>query len=423
MKKIVLSLAALLLLGGNLFAQKHRTCLTHDKFVEAMKDPATAARRAQVEHDIETYLNAHPQAASRTSGNQDILVTVPVVVHVLYYNSTQNISDAQIQTQIDVLNEDYAHRNPDSVNTPAVFQSLMANTEIQFCLASSDPSGNATTGIERRQVTVTQIGSTNKYYQYAQGGLTAWNRNYYLNIWICDIDGGFTLGFSYLPGTASAAYDGVVIDYNFFGTIGTAQSPFDLGRTATHEVGHWFNMEHIWADEPSCSADDGVTDTPQQKGENYGCPSYPQTTQSGGRCSTADPSSMYMNYMDYTDDACMNMFTYGQAARMQAAVNGARATLLTSTGCSIPSGISTPGGKLGMSVYPNPSAGVYSFSTGFFNGEAQLSVTDIAGRVVLEKTYQQGDQLIFDITDQPSGSYFVDVKIGDHREVKQVVKN
>jgi hypothetical protein len=120
---------------------------------------------------------------------------------------------------------------------------------------------------------------------------------------------------------------------------GTA-APYHYGRTATHEVGHWLNLYHIWGDESACNADDNVSDTPKQKAENYGCPSYPQTTQSGGRCSTSDPSSMFMNYMDYTNDGCMNMFSSGQASRMQAlfASGGSRYALVSSLGCSAPSG-------------------------------------------------------------------------------------
>lgn len=421
MKKILLSFAVALLCSAGTQAQRHRTCSTHEKYLQAVSmDPSILEQRSVLEQQTQEWVANN--ASQRSNGTNTVLVTIPVVVHVLYQNATQNISDAQILSQIEVLNADYAHRNADSTITPAAFQPLMANTQIQFCMASTDPSGNLTNGIERRQVSVSQIGNTSKYYQYSQGGLAAWNRNSYLNFWICDIDGGWTLGFAYLPGTAGAAYDGVVIDYNFFGTIGTAQAPFNLGRTATHEVGHYLNLEHIWADESACNADDGVTDTPQQKGENYGCPSYPQTSQSGGRCNASDPSSMFMNYMDYTDDACMAMFTPGQGTRMQAGVTSGRPGLLTSIGCSVPTSILSPGGKIGLTIYPNPSAGEFEFTTGFINSQTEIQVTDIAGRVVLEKTFMPGDRLSFDLTQSPAGSYFVDVKADGHREVKQVTK-
>jgi hypothetical protein len=288
-------------------------------------------------------------------------------------------------------------------------------------MATVDPTGNPTTGIERRAVTVTRIGNTNRYYNYSQGGLAAWDRNRYLNFWICDIDGGSTLGYTYLPGTVPAAQDGVVIDYRYWGTTGTVSAPFNKGRTATHEVGHWFNLEHIWADEPSCSADDGVADTPQQKGENYGCPSYPQTSQSGGRCIASDPSAMYMNYMDYTDDACMYMFTAGQAARMQSALNAYRASLITSNGCQSTTGIeATP--SLNTRIFPNPSTGIFEFTT-TFSKEIRVQVMDITGRAVLNKTFGSDDRKVFDLTALPDGVYIVRIESEGRRDVQRVVKN
>jgi hypothetical protein len=161
------------------------------------------------------------------------------------------------------------------------------------------------------------------------GGSNAWDRNKYLNIWVCDISGGI-LGYAQFPG-GSASTDGVVVDYQYFGTIGTATAPFNKGRTATHEVGHWLNLYHIWGDDGTgCTGSDLVSDTPNQADQNYGCPAFPQVS-----CSNGPNGDMFMNYMDYTDDACMFMFSTGQATRMQAlfAAGGARASLLTSNGC------------------------------------------------------------------------------------------
>jgi len=149
---------------------------------------------------------------------------------------------------------------------------------------------------------------------------------------VCDISGG-TLGYAQFPG-GSASTDGVVCDYQYFGTNGTATAPFNKGRTATHEVGHWLNLRHIWGDDGTgCTGSDQVTDTPNAAGPNYGCPAFPTVT-----CSNGPNGDMFMNYMDYTDDACMFMFSSGQVSRMQAlfATGGARASLLTSNGCSTP---------------------------------------------------------------------------------------
>jgi hypothetical protein len=405
----------------NINAQNPNRCSTHDRYERLVAaDPRLVQRRAQLENETQNWITGN--TARTSSSTQATLVTVPVVIHVLYQNSTQNISTAQINTQITVLNQDYGRTNTDAANTPAAFQSVAANCEIQFCLASVDPSGNPTTGIERRAVTVSNIGNGNAYYQYSQGGLDIWDHTKYLNIWVCDIDGGNTLGFAYLPNTTGAADDGVVIDYNFFGTIGTVAAPYALGRTATHEVGHWFNLEHIWADEPACSADDFVTDTPQQKAENYGCPSYPQTTQAGGRCSTADPSSMFMNYMDYTDDNCMNLFTLGQKQRMQAAINGPRAGLLTSGGCG-PQGIHSYNNFLSVSVFPNPSEGKFDLQFASAQKNVEVVVLNTLGEIVFRSSYINKETIGIDLSGLADGVYVAEISTPETRAARKIMIN
>lgn len=420
MKKNLLLLLLSVIVALPTIAQHRRSCGTHDRYLSAVaNDPAILQRRAALEQQVQAWIAKN--GIKKTNGTNTILVTVPVVAHVLYYNAAQNISDAQILSQIEVLNQDYGLRNPDTSLTPSVFKPLMADVQIQFCMATTDPAGNPTTGIERRAVTVTRIGNGNKYYNYSQGGLAIWDANNYLNFWICDIDGGGTLGYTYLPGTISANKDGIVIDPQYFGNTGTVSAPYDLGRTLTHEVGHWFNLEHIWADESACAADDYVSDTPQQKGENYGCPSYPQTTQSGGRCSTTDPSSMYMNYMDYTDDACMVMFTAGQAARMQAALTQYRSGLFSSLGCSTQTGVQQLTNSLHASVYPNPSEGIFEFELSDRSALAILTVTDISGRVVFERSYRSGDRKVFDLTAYENGVYLAHIQANNSETTLRVV--
>ncbi|MFM2206376.1 MAG: hypothetical protein RL213_351 [Bacteroidota bacterium] len=384
------------------YADGHRTCATHDLFLQAVaEDPSLLQKRSGMEQQLQQWI-----ASSGVRRGSSLIVTIPVVVHVLYYNANQSISDAQILSQIDVLNQDYGLLNPDTVLTPAAFKPLVADVQFQFCMASVDPAGNPTTGIERRSTTVSRIGNGNRYYQYSQGGLNVWDPNLYLNFWVCDIDGGSTLGYTYLPGTVGSSRDGVVIDWQYFGSIGTVSAPFNKGRTATHEVGHWFNLEHIWGDEPNCSIDDMVSDTPLQKGENYGCPSYPQTNQSGGRCNTTDPSSMYMNYMDYTDDACMYMFTTGQALRMQAALNTFRSGLLTSTACSSSTGtadVSLPA----INVYPNPTTGLFEVTGHGLYETIEIAVADLSGRKVFQDKFSAGERAVIDLSSEASGSYVV----------------
>jgi hypothetical protein len=279
--------------------------------------------------NIEQFTN---QVISNGTVNMEkVVITIPVVVHVLYNTASQNVSDAQIQSQLTVLNNDFRKLNSDWTNTPATFSGVVADCEINFCLANVTPSGGATNGIVRKSTTITSFSTNDGMKFNAQGGSDAWPTGQYLNIWVCNLGGGL-LGYAQFPGGA-ASTDGVVINYTAFGTTGTATAPFNKGRTATHEVGHWLNLRHIWGD-ASCGSD-LVSDTPVHGTSNYGCPSHPKSNT----CGTS--AEMFMNYMDYTDDACMYMFSAGQKARMQAlfVTGGARASLKTSTGCS---GTTTP---------------------------------------------------------------------------------
>jgi hypothetical protein len=254
----------------------------------------------------------------------------------VYNGSAQNISAVQINSQIAVLNDDFRRLNADAANTPNDFIGVAADVEIQFCLASVDPSGNPTTGITRTSTTVSSFGTNDAVKSSSTGGVNAWPSSSYLNIWVCNIGGGI-LGYAQFPG-GPASTDGVVCGYQYFGTTGTAQAPFDLGRTATHEVGHWLNLRHIWGD-GGCSFDDYVNDTPLAGGPNYtGTPcTYPGPNSCGGkgRKNNNDLPDMFQNYMDYSDDGCMNLFTNGQKNRMRALfdVGGARASLLNSFAC------------------------------------------------------------------------------------------
>lgn len=274
-------------------------------------------KRAQKMRAIENH--AKQFAANRSSTD---LVTIPVVVHVVYNSGAQNISDAQILSQMTVLDDDFRRTNSDANGT----WSQAADTNIEFCLASIDPNGNPTTGITRTQTTVNGFGTNDNVKFASSGGVDAWPASDYLNIWVCNIGGGI-LGYAQFPG-GNPATDGIVNDYRYFGTIGTATSPFDLGRTCTHEVGHYLNLRHIWGD-GNCNADDFVSDTPTSDAPNYGCATGHVS------CNTTD---MVENYMDYSDDGCMNLFTEGQATRMCAlfAPGGARFSLTNSAACGTP---------------------------------------------------------------------------------------
>jgi hypothetical protein len=315
-----------------------RNCGTMD-YLEKMlqENPALKAEMQYNKQRLETYINEHYDGLNQ----QKVIYTIPTVVHVVYRNSTENVSDAQIISQITALNKDYRKLNTDVSQVPAAWSNLTADVGIEFCLATRDPQGNATNGITRTSSTQSTFDVSNNNMKFNNtGGHDAWPSDQYLNLWVCNLDGTL-LGYAQFPGGSSST-DGVVIDFDDFGTIGTATAPFNLGRTATHEIGHWLGLYHIWGDEPQCSQDDGIADTPTQKDKNYGCPSFPQgSSQSGGSCSGSNPGAMFMNYMDYVDDACMYMFTNGQKVNMLAALTQQRAPLLTSNGCA--------------GVIPNPS--------------------------------------------------------------------
>lgn len=307
--------------------------------------------------------------ASRDTGFNEI-ITIPVVVHVVYNTAIQNISDEQINSQISSLNKDFSLQNQNSASIPAPFKQFAADVKIQFVLAKVDPMGRPTTGIIRKSTTKTSFSPDDAVKFSGAGGSDVWNSNKYLNFWVCNL-GGNNLGYASVPGS-SPDRDGVVIAYNVFGTVGTLRAPFNKGRTATHEVGHWMGLKHIWGD-TNCGTDD-VDDTPRQKSFNYGIPVFPQLSD----CSENGNGDMFMNYMDLTDDACMSMFTNGQKRKMRGvfAAGGYRNEMLNSTALAqtteaapLPSTVevTTQEESFAISIYPNPVSNILNIE--FKNSE------------------------------------------------------
>jgi hypothetical protein len=302
-------------------------------------DPARRQRLEAIEAHTRAY-QANPllQRNTGTTG----AIRIPVVVHVVYNTAAQNVSKALIDAQIKTLNDDFRKLNTDASNTPAIYAGLVADTQIEFVLATRDPNGNATDGVVRRS-TKTRSFSSNDFVKYtSRGGSDAWPADKYLNLWLCNLGNGL-LGYAQFPG-GPAATDGVVCLYS--SVPGGSATNYDKGRTATHEVGHWLNLRHIWGD--ATCGNDFVADTPTQQTSNGGCPTFPKIT-----CS--NQGDMSMNYMDYTYDRCMYMFTTGQSTRMNAlfATGGARASLLTSNGATAPTTTARQ-----YALYPNPASSV-----------------------------------------------------------------
>ena len=272
------------------------------------------------------YLAKYPKGSNRSA----LLPpdTIPVVVHVVWNTAAENISDAQIESQIDILNADFARENADTVNTPGPFKPLGGSIPFRFHLARRDPNGNSTTGIVRVNTAKTSFSTNNNVKYNAQGGDNSWNTNLYLNIWVCDL-GSFLLGYGEFPTGTITPTRGLVCHYLYFGLSGAANAPYNLGRTSTHEIGHCFDLKHIWGDDgTACTGSDNISDTPNQAGENYTTPAYPLTDA----CSPAAPGVMFMNYMDYTDDGGMNMFTVEQGSTMAAVINNFYSGTINSVG-------------------------------------------------------------------------------------------
>ena len=302
MKKILLSAVALLMLfscqndtteiAPSADAIAKRGCASQEVLAAQMKaDPSLALRMNEIE--------AFTQKSMLTGRLVNGKIQIPVVVNVLYRTTAENISLAQIQSQIDVLNQDFNAANSDFNQVPSLFAGVKANVGISFVLEA----------VYRKATTKTSWGTNDAMKIASQGGIAPTTPTTRMNLWACTIGGGI-LGYAQFPGGSSST-DGVVIDSKYLGNTGTAVYPFNLGRTATHEVGHWMNLRHIWGD-ATCGSD-LVSDTPTHNAANSGVPAYPSYSTCSG-----NPVEMTMNYMDYTDDRGMYMFSNGQKSRMAA---------------------------------------------------------------------------------------------------------
>lgn len=360
-------IAGMLMFNSQMFGQ--RTCGAHDVMLHQMKENP---RFAQKQQEIETHTMRIQQTPMlKATGT----ITIPVHVIVVYANSAQNISDAQIQSQIDVLNLDYRRLNTDWTSTPSEFYNLVADSEIEFTLQA----------VERHADSKTSWGTNDA----VKSSYPPYSPNTHLNMWVCNIGGGI-LGYAQFPGGSSAT-DGVVISPQYFGSIDyndgsfNLDAPFNKGRTATHEVGHWLNLRHIWGD-GGCGATDYVEDTPDSDGANYGCPTHPSAA-----CGTND---MFMNYMDYVDDACMYMFSEGQKTRMRAVFEpgGPRESFVN--GGSITCDVNACDGNVSLNL-----------TTDNYGSETSWTLTDEAGTTIDQGSSYSNGQTITKNWNLAEGKY------------------
>ncbi len=366
-------------------------------------------------------------AARDTSTNE--IIYIPVVIHILYKSADQNLSAAQVQSQMVILNNDYSNLNADKLNIPAVFATRAADSRIRFCLAQVDPQGKRTTGIVRKYTTANNFSAEDAMKFSTQGGDDAWDSKRYLNLWVCNM-AGRTLGYSSVPG-GPANVDGVVIGYDVFGTGSNVRSPFNKGRTATHEIGHWLGLKHVWGD-AICGTDE-VDDTPTQQYYNYGCPGFPHITN----CSPDGNGDMFMNFMDFTDDACMNLFTNGQKMRMRAlfAKNNLRNSFLLSFACdsTLVQGGVLPGAdtvtttpakeSFVVKVYPNPARAMITVECKRQSNTVAKTITifNVLGNKLFSASLN-AENTIINIAHFSKGVYILRIEEGSNKFTTKIIK-
>ncbi len=337
-------------------AYSQQKCITTQKMQEVFDaDPVARARYENMQKMLDEKVKKQLTDPNLKLFKTNAIINIPVVVHVMYGNPNQ-VTDAIIQRQLDTLNKYYGGAPAgDSLRVYAPFRTSYGRSQIRFCLAQRTPAGQPTTGITRTVNTTFNPDGPGHPSQV----VNAWNTNQYLNIWVVNFGGSGTLGYSYLPGTFAPGDQraGFVVDYRAFGSgAGYLYSTYNQGKTAVHEIGHFFNLQHTWGgggSNPSCNNDDGCTDTPKTNGPFFGCTSNGPVTNS---CSPAAPGVMWQNMMDYANDACMLLFTTQQCTRMENALNFSpdRSGLKTSNGC-LP--LSAPANDASINAIINPVNG------------------------------------------------------------------
>jgi Pregnancy-associated plasma protein-A/Secretion system C-terminal sorting domain len=394
-------------------AQKDCPQLTY-QLEQYARNPLLRSATARLEDFTQRYVSAAAlRGSSGTDASAEKQVTIPVIFHILYRNDAENLSMAQIESQLNVLNEDYGGTNADRSHLPGYFSNCLGSPNIRFERATMAPDGRASTGVVRRMISVNNFAADDRMKSAMTGGDDAWDATKYLNIWVCPMANN-VLGYASLPG-CDPAVDGVVISSMAFGTI-NMRAPFNKGRTATHEVGHWLNLRHIWGDE-ACGTDN-VDDTPQQQGPNRGCPDGERKT-----CGNTAHGDLYMNFMDLTDDGCMYMFTAGQKQRMRAlfAAGGPRRGMLNSDALSL----KTADGALpapevsGLTVFPIPANTQLTLQTGLTGGSARLTVYNQLGVAVMTKVVATAQEVL-DISALKPGQYFMRLSVQNGKPVRFV---
>lgn len=401
MKAVFISVILALSLALQLAAQK--TCVQSSYHQQELKNGSVLQKNIEV---IETFTRQYITNESLTTESN--IIRIPVVIHNLYHFPEEKISNVQVAEQLALLNKCFRRQDLHADNIPVYFKTLAADIEIEFELAISDPGRKSTTGIIRKYSPVKTWTTDDKVKFAADMGSDAWDTKKYLNIWVCNL-GNFA-GYSSFPGGPESK-DGIVIDLGAFGST---------NKTMVHEAGHWLNLKHLWGDE-NCG-DDGVADTPKQASYTMGCPTGKRLT-----CGNSTNGDMYMNYMDFTSDECISMFTEGQKTRMRTlfAVGGSRNSLLSSTGLNMPLIFETPlpdesPAWLKPHLYPNPATTTMTLDLSYdirWMGKT-IFIRNIQGQTVMTVVVTSKTQLINVSRLQP-GMYFLAAKKDDGESIKK----
>ncbi len=395
---------------GGFFAQEK--CSAHKLYLEAVqKDPSILIKQANFEKNL--------SEASKTKGNvpsKGVIYQIPVVIHIIHdgqaIGTGSNITDAVAISMIDVLNEQFRKLTSDSLLPGHPFYNLSVDTEIEFCLAQQDPDGNFTTGINRFQ------GSQATWEDYEFDSIvkpaTIWDRNEYMNLWSCAFTSPTLDGYGTFPDATSDTTDGIVVSFNDF----LAPTNNQKSIVATHEVGHYLNLRHIWGD--AICGDDLVSDTPPAETDNSGCPNFPHNANSV--CGSDANGEMFMNYMDYSDAVCTMVFTPEQTTRMRTTLTTTRSGLLSSIACESVLGLGEILKNTSFTIYPNPSQGNFSLQLNeTFSGEYSVQVSDQVGKEIQIFTNISAFPFEFYLENMNDGIYFINLSNGINSVTQKVI--
>jgi hypothetical protein len=414
-KNFTFMFIAALLSIGSISAQTHEKCASHTLYELAkQKDPSVAIKEAEFE--ALQLLKKKDDIAAK-----GVILTIPIVFHIIHngepIGTGNNVSDALVMYQLQRINEDFRKLNADTLSPGHAFYNDQADCEIEFCLTTIDENGVATTGITRHNYgaddfTKAQIDGTIKPE-------TIWNRNNYINFWVVNIDDPNSPGvdgYGSFPNATSDTTDGVVVVPSSFGYINGT----DKSITATHELGHYFNLIHIWGD--ATCGDDMVSDTPPAEQSNSGCPTFPHNV--GSTCNPGANGEMFMNYMDYSDAECTVMFTNGQKTRMLSAIATYRSGLTTSNGCQSTAGLDALISDKSFNVYPNPSTGVFTIELNNATEEmTSIQIVNIMGEEVEVVNNLSTNSYSVDLSNLTEGVYYARINAGKQIATKKIVIN